>query len=223
MKNKILLLISAAAFLSSCSTAYKASQTPDDLYYSPATEVKPDSQDDYQTYNTDDRYLRMKAGHNALWSTIDDYSYWNDSRYDFGYSCTPSRFAFINSLNLYPFGWNYGYGMYGGGWYGWGSPHQTIVYYKSPRVYYGTNSKTNLTAYGNNIYNNRNNQTGFGGLFRRAFTNNNNSNFNNTRNGNNPVRTFNNTTPSSNAGGHSGGYNSQGSSGGTSRPSRPPQ
>ena len=35
MKTKILLLSITAAALGSCTTAYKSSQTPDDVYYSP--------------------------------------------------------------------------------------------------------------------------------------------------------------------------------------------
>lgn len=216
MKNKFLLAICSAALLCSCSTAYKATQTPDDVYYSPASPAK-ERQSDYTYYDSDDRYLRMKVQHHALWSGIDDYSYWNDSRYDFGYSCTPSRYSMIHSFyTYYPgYGWGYGY-TYGCGWNGWNSPHQTIVYYKNPQVYYGTNSKTNITAYGNNNYNNNN-----GSPFRRLFSNNNNGNRVFTTN-NNPTRTF-NSTPSNNAGGHSGGYNSSGSSASTPRSPRPPQ
>ena len=35
MKSKILLLALIVAVLSSCTTAYKTGQTPDDVYYSP--------------------------------------------------------------------------------------------------------------------------------------------------------------------------------------------
>ncbi len=221
MKNKNLHILIAALILSSCSTAYKTTQTPDDVYYSPAKEVP--GGDDYNNpppSSADDNYLRMKAHNHTVWSSIDDYSYWNDSRYDFGYSCTPSRYEFINSFNMYPFGWNYGYGLYGYGWNGWNSPHGTVVFYKNPQVYFGNTTKTNLTAYGNHIYNNQNNQDG---LFKRIFTGNNaNNNYSNT-NGNNPSRTFNSGTGTNNsAGGRSGGYHSSGSSASSPRPPRPP-
>ena len=36
MNSKILLLALFVAALSSCTTAYKTGQTPDDVYYSPA-------------------------------------------------------------------------------------------------------------------------------------------------------------------------------------------
>lgn len=40
MKHKILPIISTVLILSSCSTAYKSTQTPDDVYYSPATGIE---------------------------------------------------------------------------------------------------------------------------------------------------------------------------------------
>ena len=40
MKN-IIFIVSAAIF-SSCSTAYKTGQTPDDVYYSPARVIEED-------------------------------------------------------------------------------------------------------------------------------------------------------------------------------------
>ena len=36
MKSQILLLALTVAALSSCTTAYKTGQTPDDVYFSPA-------------------------------------------------------------------------------------------------------------------------------------------------------------------------------------------
>ena len=53
MRYKILLYGLIAATITSCSSAYKASQTPDDVYYSPAREgvqkqtVKRDTKNRY--------------------------------------------------------------------------------------------------------------------------------------------------------------------------------
>ncbi len=60
MKNNLVCLLCAITLFFSCSPAYKTSQTPDDVYYSPGKNsstrtsmiLKPSS---------DDYYLRMKA------------------------------------------------------------------------------------------------------------------------------------------------------------------
>ncbi len=196
--------------LSSCSSAYKATSTPDDVYYSPAPDAKAGAEDRYDDYtsSSDDNYLRMKVRNRYQWNGIDDYSYWNDSRYDFGYSCSPSRSVLLNPYNPY-FGFAYT------PWGYWNNPAYTLVYYKNPQVYYGNTGKTNLTAYRNKNYNT--NRNSFGSLFKQSFGNNTTNNYNS----NNATRTFNtNTTPSNSAGGRSGGFNSSGSSSGTSRPPR---
>ena len=217
MKNIIIPFVVLAVVMSGCSTAYKARSTPDDVYYSPAPAVKPGVEDRYEDYasNSDDNYLRMKVRNRYQWNGIDDYNYWNDSRYDFGYSCTPSRSVLLNPYNPYMFTSCFGYNYYSP-WNSWYSPFTTIVYYKNPQVYYGNTGKTNLTAYRNRSYNNAG-RTSFGNLLKQTFGSNNSSLNNNT----NPSRSFNSgTTPSNNAGGRSGGYNSSGSSSGTPRPPR---
>ena len=233
----------------SCSSMYKATSTPDDVYYSPSPAVKvhnTNNSDDaqYEDYvsSNDDRYLRMKVQNRALWSGIDDYSYWQDSRYDFGYSCNSSRFALMNSFNspyAYSmnspwgrgFGFGYGYGYYGGfggGGY-WGSPYQTIVLYKNPKTYFGSTSKTNLTAYRNIQYNNgagykanglNRYNYGNGGFVNGNTNSRNNTYYNNNTNSSQPARSFNAGSSNNNAGGRSGGYNSSGSSAPASRPTR---
>ncbi len=90
MKSTILLLALAAASLSSCVTAYKTGQTPDDVYFSPAPPqdeyVSVDNNDDRKYSGDaeyyDDRYLRMKVHNRAQWSTLDDWNYYN-YRYDY--------------------------------------------------------------------------------------------------------------------------------------------
>lgn len=209
MKKIILPAIIITTILWSCSTAYKTTSTPDDVYYSPAREVKERGQDRYDEYtgNSEDNYLRMRVRNRYQWDAIDDFTYWNDPRYDFGYSCMPSREVLLNPYNPYL---GIGYSMYYSPWYYWRSPYTTVVIYKNPNVYYGNTSKTNLTAYRNRYYNNTNNKPTFGSLFKQAFSNNNN--YYNSSNKSN-TRTFNSgTVPSNNAGGRSGGFNSSGSS-----------
>jgi len=206
-----------AATITSCST-YKAGQTPDDVYYSPARElsVKKETtrEDKYEDVarNEDDQYLRMKVRNYRRWSTIDDYDYWYDSRYD---HC---------ACNCYPrnYGWNsgYQYNTYYPRWYhgSYYSPSYPIVFYKNPKVYTGTTGKANLTSYKNYTYNNTN------GTYNPKNPGASNNNFNlgnvikvlTTPSGSSverPARTFEpGTQTSSSAGGRSGGYSSQGSS-----------
>ena len=103
MKQLSFLTIGLVLLLSSCSTAYRAGQTPDDVYYSPGSTAggeekvkKQRSRDDqeYQEYisSQDDAYLRRKVTNRNRWSTIDDFSYWNDCRYNF----FPSTFNYFN-------------------------------------------------------------------------------------------------------------------------------
>lgn len=259
MYTKIITAIALATLLTSCSSLYKATSTPDDVYYSPSPaaairnadgtkssgdDIGYDRYDNYQTSN-DDQYLRMKVQNNALWSSIDDNAYWNDSRYDFGFSCNSSRYALLSSFyNPYSYGmygaWNplfgfngglgYGYYGFGGGGY-WGSPYQSVVMYKNPKTYFGTTSKGNLTAYRNTQYANSNyyksnNGNGGRGYNNSNYTNpntystRNNTYTNSNTNSTQPARSFSSSSSNSNAGGHSGGYSSAGSSAPASRPTR---
>jgi hypothetical protein len=87
MKLTILLLSVSIAFLSSCTTAYKSGQTPDDVYYSPAqdreeyvnTEKEEDDEYRYNDEYYEDRYLRMKVRNRTRWSDLDDW-YYSDYR-----------------------------------------------------------------------------------------------------------------------------------------------
>jgi hypothetical protein len=246
-KNFLLLCTVAIAALSGCTGTYKSTQTPDDVYYSPAKGgPAADEYEDY-TASTDENYLRMKVKNHYRWSSIDDYAYWNDSRYlsnNYYYS------------DLYNYNWlnNYGasnpyagwYGYYGSCWNSWYNPYYTVVYYKNPQTYKAfSSSGSNLSAFSNNNYNNSNqlyltntkgynnsnstnNNTNFGSLVRKVFSSGDNNSGNSSWN--TPARTFssnnsgNNSSssspaPSSSAGGSSGGYGSSG--GGTgARPSR---
>ncbi len=189
MKKHILYLIGVVMVFASCSTAYKNTQTPDDMYYSPSSEAGAKqvaaSDDRYEQYmNTnDDQYLRMRVANRSRWSSIDDYDYWYDSRYDFGYGCSMSRASMFYSFNPYymrpwttsfTFGYGYpyagmgfypfysyggfysgfGYG-YGYGYGGWYAPMYTVVSYKNPKVM-ARNSANYLSTYRNRTYSNSN-------------------------------------------------------------------
>ncbi len=208
MKLRLLLLGCVAAGLYSCSSTYRSTQTPDDVYYSPAREIRATTEDQYEDYTSnDDRYLRMKAHNYNRWATLDDYSYWYDSRYYNNY------YAY-QGYGFYP---TPGLGYYYSPYSSWYYPYCTVVYYKNPTVYFGSNSKSYLTAYRNNNYGNTNVLTPL-----QNSKNNTTNSFTLTQNNNTtrPARTFSGGS-SNRAGGSSGGFKSTGSSTSTPRPPRP--
>lgn len=115
MKPSILLLVFIVAAISSCTTAYKTGQTPDDVYYSPARPeeeyVRIENNDErkyrYDEDYYDDRYLRMKVRNRYRWSDLDDW-YFYGKTYSYGYSySTPWGYTW----NPYT-SWNYYYNPY---------------------------------------------------------------------------------------------------------------
>jgi hypothetical protein len=92
MKPSILLLAVFAAAFTSCTTAYKTGQTPDDVYYSPSrpqdeyVRVDDDREDEYRYDEEyyDDRYLRMRVRNRQRWSQLDDW-YFYDRNYGYSY------------------------------------------------------------------------------------------------------------------------------------------
>jgi len=109
MKSIIPSVLLALIF-SSCTTAYKNSQTPDDVYYSPErpreeyvrTETKKEKHR-YEEFYEEDRYLRMKVRNYRRWSEFDNDWY--------SYSPYYSRYNFNNPWNSYSY-WNYYYNPY---------------------------------------------------------------------------------------------------------------
>ena len=238
MKQLSFLSIGLVLLLSSCSTAYRAGQTPDDVYYSPGSATggeervkKQKSRDDqqYQEYisSQDDAYLRRKVTNRNRWSSIDDFSYWNDCRYNF----FPSTFNYYNPyFSCYSCAtFNPFYGFTPS--LGWNNPYYTLVYYGTPSYKGGGGSVStnNLAAARNKSINNYNNyyslpkggsnnnssrESSFGNLIKTVFTNSGESfdraarSFSsNTSGGSMPAT-------SSSAGGNSGGFGSVGSSAG---------
>lgn len=173
MKHSLLLSVLSMGLLTACSTAFKAGQTPDDVYYSPGREMaavvkaqenQKEQDAAYQEYvsSLDDRYLRMKIANRYRWGALDNFDYWYDSRYDFGAYNYNSYY--YNSLNPYAYwnpGWNLGIGygrMYpGSGGWGWSSPVYTVIHYTNPKYSGGGSvSTSNITAFRNKNYNNSN-------------------------------------------------------------------
>lgn len=219
MKTTILLLAFFVAAFSSCTTAYKTGQTPDDVYFSPAS-----PQDEYvqtesnkrRNYRSDeyydDRYLRMKVSNRYRWNDFNDwYSY---ERYGFGYNYLYG--SYNNPYNS----WNYYYNPYCNGVVVV-NPKNNYAYSKPRTFNLGTynpvatnNSKSSNvfrytnTSNNNNSYNaprnssNRNNSNS-GNVLRDIFGSSNNSS---------KSTNTNSTNNSSNSGGKSSSSSSSGGS-----------
>ncbi|HJS53138.1 MAG TPA: hypothetical protein VJ765_01300, partial [Chitinophagaceae bacterium] len=118
MNRQILLLAITAAALSSCTTAYKTGQTPDDVYFSPVRPqdeyVKVNEEEDhkyrYDDEYYDDRYLRMKVHNRTQWGYLDDW---------YGYD------RYSNSANRY-------YGIYYNPYTSYYNPYTSWNYYHNP-------------------------------------------------------------------------------------------
>jgi hypothetical protein len=240
MKYKILLFGLVAVILTGCSSTYQASQTPDDVYYSPAREgiaKKERKQDRYEDYvsSQEDQYLRMKVRDRQRWSGIDDYTYWNDSRYIPSYNYDYYRNSYYS-----PYAWNnwrspyynpyfsvgynnwspfyyspYGYNRYNNG-------YNNVYIQKYPTRPNVNTSRPNLNGYTNRSYNNTNtNRDNLGNTLKRVFTPTESYSNSNRNSGNNntysaPERTY---SPSSSGSSSSGSSSSSGGSR-APRPSR---
>ena len=230
MKRQILLLAITAAALSSCTTAYKSGQTPDDVYFSPArpqdeyVQVKEKDEYRYDDGYYDDRYLRMKVQNRTRWDYLDDwYSY---DRYGYRYD-----YYYGTYYNPYT-SWNYYYNPYCRNNVVIYNPKQTnrTAYVAKPRNFsLGSYTNTSYNTSNNNgvrmnsikpgtvnrpTYNNTNsNNRSLSNTVKEIFNNNNSSN-----NSNAPTRTY--TPSSSGSSGSSSSGSSGSSSGGTKRPGR---
>lgn len=131
--KSVLSILALALMATSCSTAYKSGQTPDDVYYSPERKTesseyvqmnredgnrqyrnnrRQSAYNDPYAYN-DDRYLRMKVRNRQMWSDLDYYysdpyaaGYYNPYRFYGGTFWSP--YSYWNAYNH----WNYYYNPY---------------------------------------------------------------------------------------------------------------
>lgn len=113
----VLPFLALIVFATSCTTAYKSGQTPDDVYFSPERKINTNEyvqmnredenpqyrnnrrsrvEDDYAT-SEEDRYLRMMVRNRRRWSGLDNY--YND----------PYAGGYYNRSGIYT-----GIGLYGG-------------------------------------------------------------------------------------------------------------
>lgn len=98
MKTKIILLALSTAALGSCTTAYKNSQTPDDVYYSPARvyEGETENKREEKKYETVTDYQISMGIRDRRWRDFrDEYDYdyspynYTCRRYNYGYYYNP--------------------------------------------------------------------------------------------------------------------------------------
>jgi len=140
MKIKDILLLGLVAAFSSCSTAYRTGQTPDDVYYSPAqsqgTYVSNESEQDRNSYGYRNEEQEIRRG-------IQDRRYRSNVTLDLGFGYNPyDPYAFNPyAFNYNPYAYNpYGYkGIYDP--YGY-NPYAYNPYIYDPYAYnpYGYNS-----------------------------------------------------------------------------------
>lgn len=100
MKFQFLLFIAFGAILASCSSTYRTGQTPDDVYYSPATSVD----ENYQV-NTKEKYREVYNDRSIRMAIYDPrWRYWND---DFDAYYTPYSYGYGYGYYYNPFYYNY--------------------------------------------------------------------------------------------------------------------
>ena len=148
--TKLVLFAAAVTALTSCSTAYKMGQTPDDVYYSPAkpqseSVASNDRDDSYYSANPrnnrynnniqqysdpyysgydmyrNDRFLRLGIGNQYRWNGFSDYLAY-DGLYNYNRFNTYSDFSFGSPYNSYSY-WNSFYNPYSSFNYGYGSSY----------------------------------------------------------------------------------------------------
>jgi len=232
MNSKLLLLAISVAALGSCTTMYKAGQTPDDVYFSPVRltggeeKQKEEPREEVKNYNYEDRMIR--------WGIYD--RRYRNFYYDYDYAYTPYKYGFNTGYYYNPYYWPYP--VY--------SSAYTGVYYTTPvnpknttprMANLGAYTKPIITSYGSTntktgtgkptrSYNNTNNGSAVGNAIRQIFTPSNSGNSdsynpssNSSNSSSNNTRTY-SPSSSSSSGSSSSGSGSSGSGGGVSRPAR---
>jgi len=240
MRQYILLLAFVAAVFTSCTTAYKTGQTPDDVYYSPVRPqdeyVRVEKQEDNSYRGSDDyyedRFLRMRLQDRYRWSALDDYYFYNT----YAYNAYGNYHSWNSPWNSY-WAWNNYYNPYCGGipYYYPGTiiiknpkiytpPSKALVF--NPATYNTGNVKTSARglsgSYNGNRYNNnnRNSSSTLGSSLKKVFSGSNSESYSPSSNSSStPSRSY---TPSSSSSSSSSGGSSSGSKsgGGVSRPPR---
>lgn len=194
MKSSILLLAFTLILISSCTTAYKTGQTPDDVYFSPSppqNEYVSVEKKDEKKYSGDDyyedRFLRMRVQNRSRWSELDDwYNYDRNSIYYYHSNYWNNPWTPYTS-------WNYHYNPY---------CHNTIIV--NPKSYTFNKPRTvNLNTFNTQMTSrtttNNNKVTSPNRTNTRTINNTNNNNSSNNGLGNTLRSIFNNSNSSDNS------------------------
>jgi hypothetical protein len=216
MQSKILLLALSVAAFSSCSTAYKTGQTPDDVYYSPVRVIKEKK----EVQREEQRYEKTNSDYEITMGIRD--RRWRDFRDDYEYDNSPYNYCYCNCKTT-----GYYYNPY---YYPW-AIYTTNTTFSTPvnstprmvnlNAYNGYNSKvaagkTNSTAtFSNSSQYNNSNRSGsrLGNILRQTI-----EPSSSTPSSSNSTRTY---SPSSSSSSSSSGSSSgSGSSSSSSRPAR---
>lgn len=241
MKPSILLLVLFAAAFTSCTTAYKTGQTPDDVYFSPARGqdeyVQVDKKEDRYVQGSEDyytdRYIRMRMQDRYRWSVLDDYYFNNAYAYNY-----------YGAYNSWTSPWN-NYWV----WNGYCNPYYNpVVIIKNPVAFtppsravafnpksyinnipapqQGSNTKSigssyyyrpgNTSSGGSYRYNNSNSYSNSNSSGSKTYSNS-SSNSSSTPSSSTPTRSY---SPSSSGSSSSSSSSGSSSSGGGSRPPR---
>lgn len=106
MQSKTLLIALLAVVFSSCSTAYKSGQTPDDVYYSPAKIIEDNKNEDrVESKKTEAVDYEISMGiRDRRWRDLRyDYDYdYRNSPYNFA-TCRTNNFGYYYNPYYYPF------------------------------------------------------------------------------------------------------------------------
>ena len=103
MRNKILLFSLSVLVFSSCSTAYKSGQTPDDVYYSPVkyTEEKQNNdRDEVKNEPQKDYEITMRI-RDHRWRDFDDSYDYRNSPYNYC-SCNCKNYGYYYNPAYHP-------------------------------------------------------------------------------------------------------------------------
>lgn len=206
MNTKLLLIVLAVAGLSSCSTAYKIEQTPDDVYYSPAPRqdnyVHVINEEDKNVYNNssvEDREILRRVNNRRWRKRHYDYEY----DYPYGYGIYPYGYNNNYPVYVYPEANNLSSNFKGPRKYNLGTYSKPVVTYttdpKTGKIISTPNSTTNTGSSIRTFTKPNSNGSGVGNLIRKVFTaGNSNSNTYNNVNSTTQSRTFEPSRSSSN-------------------------
>jgi hypothetical protein len=124
MKQIFTFLAGLAIIMSSCSSSRNASQTPDDIYYSPAGAKAATgaaaNQGEYYSTSPSDQYVHMRVQDPDRWSYFDDYNAY-DSYYSPAGMSYGAGYGAGFGYPAYGFGYGLGFGSSFG--FGFGDPY----------------------------------------------------------------------------------------------------